>query len=60
MRLGIDDLVTFLRQRLARFKHPKDLIVVDQMPRNASNKIRKNVLREAYGSPDSGLNRTPV
>lgn len=60
MRLSIDELVTFLRPRLARFKHPKDLIVVDQMPRNASNKIRKNVLREAYGSPASGLNRTPV
>ena len=60
MRLGLDELVTFLRPSLARFKHPKDLIVVDQMPRNASNKIRKNVLREAYGSPDPGLNRTPV
>jgi fatty-acyl-CoA synthase len=50
MQLGIDDLVNFLRPRLARYKHPKDLVVVDQMPRNASNKIRKNVLRESYGS----------
>ncbi len=35
-----------LAGRLARYKVPKTLSVVDEMPRTASGKIRKNVLRE--------------
>jgi fatty-acyl-CoA synthase len=56
----LDDLVEFLRPRLARYKHPKDLILVDQMPKNASNKIRKNVLREQYGGQDAGTRHDGV
>jgi malonyl-CoA/methylmalonyl-CoA synthetase len=33
---------------LARFKHPRDLIVVDELPRNTMGKVQKNVLREAH------------
>ncbi|MFI7580859.1 o-succinylbenzoate--CoA ligase [Kocuria kalidii] len=35
-----------LSGRLARYKVPKTLTLVDEMPRTASGKIRKNVLRE--------------
>jgi fatty-acyl-CoA synthase len=35
-----------LAGRLARYKVPKTLSLVDEMPRTASGKIRKNVLRE--------------
>ena len=38
----------FLKKRLARFKHPKRLVRVDQLPRNAMGKVQKNVLRETY------------
>ncbi len=33
---------------LARFKHPRKLIVVDELPRNTMGKVQKNVLREQY------------
>ena len=33
---------------LARFKHPKRLIVVDRLPRNVMGKVQKNVLRDVY------------
>jgi malonyl-CoA/methylmalonyl-CoA synthetase len=33
---------------LARFKHPRKLIVVDHLPRNAMSKVQKNILREQY------------
>jgi malonyl-CoA/methylmalonyl-CoA synthetase len=33
---------------LARFKHPRKLIVIDALPRNTMGKVQKNVLREAY------------
>jgi malonyl-CoA/methylmalonyl-CoA synthetase len=34
--------------RLAKFKMPKRVIVVDELPRNAMGKVQKNILRETY------------
>ncbi|NRB18386.1 MAG: malonyl-CoA synthase [Rhodobacteraceae bacterium] len=33
---------------LARFKHPKKLIVLPKLPRNTMGKVQKNLLREEY------------
>ncbi len=33
---------------LARFKHPRKLIVVDELPRNTMGKVQKNILRDRY------------
>ncbi len=33
---------------LARFKHPKCVFIVDELPRNTMGKVQKNVLRESY------------
>ncbi len=37
-----------LEERLAKFKCPKRIIVVDDLPRNTMGKVQKNVLREQY------------
>jgi malonyl-CoA/methylmalonyl-CoA synthetase len=37
-----------LEGRLAKFKMPKRVIVVDELPRNTMGKVQKNVLRETY------------
>lgn len=34
--------------RLAKFKIPKRVIFVDQLPRNAMGKVQKNILRDTY------------
>ena len=34
--------------RLAKFKMPKRVFVVDELPRNTMGKVQKNVLRDAY------------
>ncbi|MBS0528523.1 MAG: malonyl-CoA synthase [Proteobacteria bacterium] len=34
--------------RLAKFKMPKRVIFVDELPRNAMGKVQKNILRDAY------------
>ena len=34
--------------RLAKFKMPKRVFVVDELPRNTMGKVQKNILREAY------------
>ncbi len=35
-------------ERLAKFKLPKRLVVVDELPRNAMGKVQKNLLRDQF------------
>ena len=42
------DIITFTRERLAGFKVPKSVDVIDVMPRNASGKILRRELRAPY------------
>ncbi len=44
------DLAEFLTERLARYKHPKALEVVDALPRNPAGKVLKTELRVRYGT----------
>ena len=37
-----------LQDRLAKFKWPKTIVFVDDLPRNAMGKVQKNVLRAQY------------
>lgn len=37
-----------LNGRLAKFKMPKRVIFVDELPRNAMGKVQKNILRDTY------------
>jgi malonyl-CoA/methylmalonyl-CoA synthetase len=41
-------LIEQLRDRLAAYKVPKRILVVDDLPRNTMGKVQKNRLREAY------------
>lgn len=42
------EILNALEGRLARFKQPKRVFFVDDLPRNAMGKVQKNVLRETY------------
>lgn len=42
------DILSALEGRLAKFKQPKRVFFVDELPRNAMGKVQKNVLRETY------------
>jgi len=42
------ELIAALKQRLANFKVPKRVHIVDELPRNTMGKVQKNVLRDRY------------
>jgi fatty-acyl-CoA synthase len=52
--LGLDDLEEFLAERLARYKHPKALEIVDALPRNPAGKVLKTELRVRYAAANFG------
>ncbi|MFP5220155.1 MAG: FadD3 family acyl-CoA ligase [Actinomycetes bacterium] len=41
-----DELIAFCKERLAGFKVPRSVAVVDSLPRNATGKVDKKLLRE--------------
>lgn len=43
-----DDILAFVRTRLARYKCPTSIIFVQSLPRNASGKLLKRELRRLY------------
>jgi malonyl-CoA/methylmalonyl-CoA synthetase len=42
-------MISELRQNLANFKVPKQIHLVDELPRNAMGKVQKAELRTRYG-----------
>lgn len=47
-----DDVIAYAKERLANFKVPRQVEVVDSLPRNLSGKVLKNDLRLAPRRPD--------
>jgi fatty-acyl-CoA synthase len=45
-----DAIIAYCAERLARFKLPKQVILTDALPRNATGKVLKTVLRERFGA----------
>jgi fatty-acyl-CoA synthase len=43
-----DELIEFCRERMAHFKCPKAVTFAEALPRTATGKIQKNVLRNRF------------
>jgi len=50
------ELVSYCRKGLARFKVPKYIVFIDEMPKTGSGKIMKIELRKRYGSSIGEIN----
>jgi fatty-acyl-CoA synthase len=48
--LAAEDVIAFCRERLAGFKVPKYVVLLDELPKNASGKLLKRELRDRYAS----------
>jgi malonyl-CoA/methylmalonyl-CoA synthetase len=44
------EMIHALQARLARYKIPKRVLLVEELPRNTMGKVQKNALREAYAA----------
>jgi malonyl-CoA/methylmalonyl-CoA synthetase len=47
-RVDGDAIVAALKGRIANFKVPKRVFVVDELPRNTMGKVQKNLLRQQH------------
>jgi malonyl-CoA/methylmalonyl-CoA synthetase len=43
-------IMASIKDQVARFKQPKKIYVLDELPRNTMGKVQKNILREQYQS----------
>jgi malonyl-CoA/methylmalonyl-CoA synthetase len=50
VKLSEAAIINSLQARLARYKIPKRVLLVEELPRNAMGKVQKNELRKAYAS----------
>ena len=46
--LDLDEISSAASQALARFKQPKKLVFLEELPRNAMGKVQKNFLRDQF------------
>jgi len=46
--MDLDQIAADLGGSLAKFKQPRKLIVLPELPRNTMGKVQKNVLRDSY------------
>lgn len=46
-----DEILNDLKQQLAKFKIPKEIVFTNEIPRNAYGKIERKVLKDKYSAP---------
>jgi len=48
VQLDPQALLSMIKLKIANYKVPKKIVVVESLPRNAMGKVQKNILRETY------------
>jgi fatty-acyl-CoA synthase len=54
------DVLARFAGRIARYKHPRDVVFVDEIPRNALGKVTKDALRRLVRTADGDEARASV
>jgi malonyl-CoA/methylmalonyl-CoA synthetase len=48
IKLNGQAMIDVLKSKIANFKVPKRVEILESLPRNAMGKVQKNILREQY------------
>jgi fatty-acyl-CoA synthase len=51
-KLTVEQVLKLLDGRIARFKHPKEVVIVEALPKTALGKIRKEDVRKMVAHAD--------
>lgn len=51
------DILSYFEGKLARYKHPRSVVFLDALPRNAMGKVLRRELRDRYGKSSGSLPR---
>jgi malonyl-CoA/methylmalonyl-CoA synthetase len=46
----LKEIKNHIKKSIARYKHPRKIIIIDELPRNSMGKVQKNILRNIYKS----------
>lgn len=57
VEVNVDELREWTRERIAHYKAPKEIRLVDELPRNAAGKILKRELRQTQGGSATSVVR---
>lgn len=49
-KLSERDIIDSIKQRLAAYKLPKRVLLIDELPRNTMGKVQKNALRNIFAA----------
>jgi long-chain acyl-CoA synthetase len=55
-----DELITFVAKRLAAYKVPKEIVFLEDLPKNATGKVDRRALREQYAAALMGRGFVPA
>jgi fatty-acyl-CoA synthase len=47
--ISLDAIREYCASRLARYKHPTSVVIIDEIPRNVTGKIQKAELQRRFG-----------
>ena len=54
-QLSEEDYVPWMRDRMAHYKVPKSVILLDELPKTGANFVYKKLLRDQYGDANDDL-----
>jgi fatty-acyl-CoA synthase len=58
--IGADEVRAFVKQNLARFKVPRDVLFLQELPRNPAGKVLKRELRALHAESAAGAASAPA
>ena len=47
---AVEEILKLLKEKISNFKVPKQIVAIDELPRNTMGKVQKNILRDSFAT----------